>query len=161
MRNSCGSESRKGERKPTVEPSTGTWKESMRNQAGEKGETEEARAETGTGRAAVRRSREEKERKNRKLSSWKRKRNGRKKVERKWKIPEKKLEGKHLWNGCGSEARKSEKKRTAKPSTGTWKESMRNQAGERGETEEARAETGTGKVAVRRSREEKERKNRG
>ena len=121
MRNSCGSESRKGERKPTVEPSTGTWKESMRNQAGEKGETEEARAETGTGKAAVRQNREEKERKNRRLSSWKRKRNGRKKVERKWKIPEKKLEGKHLWNGCGSEARKSEKKRTARPSTRIWK----------------------------------------
>ena len=161
MRNSCGSESRKGERKPTVEPSTGTWKESMRNQAGEKGETEEARAETGTGKAAVRQNREEKERKNRKLSSWKRKRNGRKKVERKWKIPEKKLEGKHLWNSCGSEARKSEKKRTAKPSTGIWKEGMRNQAGEKEETEEARAETGTGKTTVRWNREEKERKNRG
>ena len=30
----------------------------MRNQAGEKGETEEARAETGTGEATVRRNRE-------------------------------------------------------------------------------------------------------
>ena len=66
MRNSCGSESRKGERKPTVEPSTGTWKEDMRNQVGEKGETEEARAETGIGKAAVRRNREEKERKKQK-----------------------------------------------------------------------------------------------
>ena len=35
----------------------------MRNQAGEKGETEEARAETGTGEATVRRNREEKGRK--------------------------------------------------------------------------------------------------
>ena len=59
MRNSCGSESRKGERKPTVKPSTGIWKESMRNQAGEKEETEEARAETGIGEATVRRRREE------------------------------------------------------------------------------------------------------
>ena len=33
----------------------------MRNQAGEKGETEEARAETGTGKATVRRNREEEE----------------------------------------------------------------------------------------------------
>ena len=65
MRNSCGSESGKGERKPTVEPSTRTWKEDMRNQVREKGETEEARAETGTGKAAVRQNREEKERKNR------------------------------------------------------------------------------------------------
>ena len=133
----------------------------MRNQAGEKGETEEARAETGTGKAAVRRNREEKERKNRRLSSWKRKRSGRKKADWKWKIPEVRTEGKHLWNGCGSEAGKSEKKRTARPSTGTWKEGMRNQAGEKGETEEARAETGTGEATVRRNREEKERKNRG
>ena len=69
-------------------------------------------------------------------------------------------EDKHLWNGCGSEAGKSKKKRTAKLSTGIWKEGMRNQAGEKGEAEEARAETGTGKAAVRRNREEKERKNR-
>ena len=61
MRNSCGSESRKGERKPSAEPSTRTWKEGMRNQAGEKGETEEARAETGTGKATVRQNREEEE----------------------------------------------------------------------------------------------------
>ena len=44
-----------------------------------------------------------------------------------------KTEGKHLWNGCGSEAGKSERKRTARPSTGTGKECMRNQAGENGE----------------------------
>ena len=48
-----------------------------------------------------------------------------------------------------------------KPSTGTWKEGMGDQAGEKGETEEARAETGTGKASVRQNREEKERKNRG
>ena len=82
-------------------------------------------------------------------------------MERKWKRLEVKTEGKHLWNSCGSEAGKSEKKRTAKPSTGTWKEGTRNQAGEKGETEEARAEAGTGKAAVRRNRVEKERKNRG
>ena len=72
-----------------------------------------------------------------------------------------KTEGKHLWNSCGSEAGKSEKKRTAKPSTGTWKEGTRDQVGEKGETAEARAEAGTGKATVRRNREEKERKNRG
>ena len=133
----------------------------MRNQVGEKGETEEARAEAGTGRAAVRRDREERERKNRRLSSWKRKRSGRKEVSRKWKRSEARAEDKHLWNSCGSEAGKGERKRTAKPSTGTWKEGMRDQAGEKGETEEARAEAGTGRATVRRSREEKERKNRG
>ena len=82
-------------------------------------------------------------------------------MERKRKILEVKTEGKHLWNSCGSEAGKSEKKRTAKPSTRTWKEGMRNQAREKGETEEARAETGTGKATVRQNREEEERKNRG
>ena len=78
MRNSCGSESRKGERKPSARPSTRTWKEDMRDQVREKGETEESREETGIGEAAVRQNREEKERKNRRLSSWKRKVNGRK-----------------------------------------------------------------------------------
>ena len=109
----------------------------------------------------MRRKREEKERKSRRLSSWKRKGCGRKKANRKWKMPKAKAEGKHLWNGCGSEVGKSERKLTAKPSTGTWKEGMRNQAGEKEETEEARVETGTGKTTVRRNREEKERKNRG
>ena len=65
LRNSCGSESGKGERKPTVEPSTGIWKEGTGNQAGEKEETEKARAKAGTGKATVRRHREEKEKKNR------------------------------------------------------------------------------------------------
>jgi hypothetical protein len=133
----------------------------MRDQAGEKGETEEARAEAGTGKAAVRRNREAKERKNRRLSSWKRKGSRRKEVDWKRKISEVKTEDKHLWNGCWSEAGKSEKKRTAKPSTGTWKEGMRDQAGEKGETEEARAESGTGEAAARRNREEKERTSRG
>ena len=107
------------------------------------------------------------ERKSRRLSSWKRKASGRKEASRKWKIPEEKRtresgrEGKHLWNGCGSEAGKSERKLTAKPSTGTRKEGMRNQAGEKGATEKARAETGTGRATVRQGREEMERKNRG
>ena len=81
LRNSCGSESGRGERKPSVEPSTGTWKEGMRNQAGEKEGTEEARAESGIGEATVRQNREEKERKNRRLSSKNRKRSGRKKAD--------------------------------------------------------------------------------
>ena len=109
----------------------------------------------------MRRNREEKERKNRRLSSWKRTGSGRKKADWKRKMPEVRTECKHLWNGCGSEAGKSERKLTAKPSTGTRKEGMRNQAGEKGETEKARAEPGTGKATVRQGREEMERKNRG
>ena len=139
----------------------------MRNQAGEKGETEEARAETVTGKEAVRRHREERERKNRRLSSWKRKTSGRKEASWKWKRPDGKrtrergTEGKHLRNGCGSESGKGERKRTVELSTRSRKEDMGNQVGEKVETEEARAETGTGKAAVRRNREEKERKSRG
>ena len=101
------------------------------------------------------------ERKRQRLSSRKRKGSGRKKADRKRKMPEARAEGKHLWNGCGSEVGKGKRKRTAKPSTGTLKEGMRNQAGEKGETEEARAESGTGEAAARRNREEKERKSRG
>ena len=58
-----------GRKETNRKPSTRTWKEGMRDQAGEKGETEEARAETGTGKAAVRQNREEKERKTQRLSS--------------------------------------------------------------------------------------------
>ena len=71
------------------------------------------------------------------------------------------LKGDHLWNGCGSEAGKDERKRAEEPSTRTGRERMGDQAGRNGETEEARAETGTGEAAERRNREEKERKKRG
>ena len=53
----------------------------MRDQAGEKGETEEARAETGIGKATVRRNREEKEKKKQRLSSQNRKKGRRKKAD--------------------------------------------------------------------------------
>ena len=82
-------------------------------------------------------------------------------MDRKWKRPEVRTEGKHLWNGCGSETGKSERKRTVELSTGIWKEGTGNQAGEKEETEEARAEAGIGKASVRRNREEVEKKNRG
>ena len=58
--------SQEGRKETNRKPSTRIWKEGMRNQAGEKEETEEARAETGIGKAAVRRNREEKERKKQK-----------------------------------------------------------------------------------------------
>ena len=72
---------REGRKETNRKPSTGIWKEGMRNQAGEKEETEEARAEAGIGEATVRRNREEKERKKQRLSSKNRKRSGRKKVD--------------------------------------------------------------------------------
>ena len=115
----------------------------MRDQAGENGESLKAKAEGRTGEAAVRQSREERKGRSRRLSSWKRKVSGRKKAGLTWKMPETKAEGKHLWNGCGSEAGKGERKRTAKPSTGTWKEGMRNQAG--GERGNRGSESGIGR----------------
>ena len=141
----------------------------MGNQAGEKEETEKARAKAGHRESSCEAApgRKGKERKNRRLSSWKRKASGRKEASRTWKRPdgkrtrESKAEGKHLRNGCGSESGKSERKRTAKLSTGIWKEGTGNQAGEKEETEKARAKAGTGKATVRRHREEKEKKNRG
>ena len=114
----------------------------MRNQAGEKGETEEARAESGTGEATVRRKREERKGRSRRLSSWKRKGRGRKKARLKWKMPEARAEGKHLWNSCGSEAGKGERKRTAELSTRSRKEDMGNQVGEK--VESPRSESGRG-----------------
>ena len=61
----------------------------------------------------------------------------------------------------GSESGKSERKQTEKPSTGIWKECMRNQAGEKEETEESKEEAGSGETAERWNREEKERKTEG
>ena len=75
-------------------------------------------------------------------------------LQKSWYFAKAKAEGKHLRNSCGSESGRGERKRTAKLSTGIWKEDMRNQVGEKGETEEARAETGTGEADVRRNREE-------
>ena len=57
-------------------------------------------------------------------------------------------EGKHLWNGCGSEAGKSERKQTAKLSTGTGVERMGNQAGENGESRRSESEGGSTEEAT-------------
>ena len=57
-------------------------------------------------------------------------------------MPKAKAQGKHLRNSCGSESGKGERKPSAKPSTEIRKEGTGNQAGEKEETEEARAEAG-------------------
>ena len=51
---------RAGRKETNRKPSTGTGKEGMRDQAGENGENEEAKAEACTEEATVRRKREEK-----------------------------------------------------------------------------------------------------
>ena len=53
------------------------------------------------------------------------------------------------------------KETNRKPSTRTWKEGMRDQAGEKGETGEAKAETGTAEATVRRKRGWRKGRNRG
>ena len=107
----------------------------MRNQVGEKEETEEAKVETGIGKATVRRNREEKERKSTRLSSWKRKMSGRKKVSRKWKMPKARARGKHLRNSCGSESGRGERKLTESRVRRTRKEDTGNQVGKSGESQ--------------------------
>ena len=47
LRNSCGSESGKGEKKHTGKLSTGTGKESTGNQAGKNGENRRSESENG------------------------------------------------------------------------------------------------------------------
>ena len=114
----------------------------MRDQAGKNGESQEAKAEGRTGEATVRRKREEWKGRSRGLSSRKGSGRDRKGTKAERKMLEARAEGEHLRNGRGSESGKGERKQTAKPSTGTWKDGMRNQAGEKGETEEAKAESG-------------------
>ena len=69
-----------------------------------------------------------------------------------------KPKGDHLRNGCGSEAGQDERKEAESRVLGTGQESMRDQAGKNGESEEARAEARTVEATERRKREEKERK---
>ena len=146
--------SEEGRKETNRKPSTRTWKEGMRDQAGKNGGSQEAKAEGCTGEATVRRSREVRKGRNRGLSSRRRNGSGRKEAEGKRKIPRAKAKGKHLRNSCGKRIREGRKETNREPSTRTWKEGTRDQAGEKGESEEAKAEARTGEATVRRSREE-------
>ena len=85
----------------------------MGNQAEEKAESGEAeRTNRGTGKAAVRRGREEGNGRNRELSSQRRNGSGRKEAEVRHRPRRGNLKGDHLWNSCGSEAGKDERKPT-------------------------------------------------
>ena len=112
----------------------------MRDQAGKNGESQEAKAERRTGEATVRRKREERKGRSSRLSSRKRNGSGRKEANGKRKTWKAKAGSEHLRNGRGSESGKGERKHTAKLSTGTGKECTGNQAGENGESQEAKAE---------------------
>ena len=114
----------------------------MRDQAGKNGESQEAKVEGRTGEATERRKREERKGRNRRLSSRKRNRSGRKEADGKRKTWKVKAGSEHLRNGRGSESGKGERKRTAKLSTGTGSECTGNQAGERGEDRRSESESG-------------------
>ena len=90
----------------------------------------------------MRQKREGRKGRGRGLSSRKRKRSGRKEAEAERKIPEARVEGKHLRNGCGSESGKGEKKHTGKLSTESGNECTGNQAG--GNVEDRGSESGDG-----------------
>ena len=112
----------------------------MRDQAGEKGETGEAKAETGTEEATVRRKREEKERKKQRLSSkvlkWKRTKESGSQAS----TPEEKSERGSPVEQLRERSREGRKETIRKLSTETGKECTGNQAGENGESQEAKAE---------------------
>ena len=112
----------------------------MRDQAGPKGETEDARAEAGTGKAAVRQNRDEQERKKQRPSSEMLKRKRTKESGSQAPAPEERSERGSPVEQLRERSRAGRKETNRKPSTGTGKESMRNQAGKNGESKEAKAE---------------------
>ena len=113
----------------------------MRDQVGKNGENQ--RSESG--REAPKKPREAeagRKRKGRNVrpSSQNRNRKWTKENRREGKSPKAKAKGKHLRNSCGSESRKGERKQTESRVQRIWKESMRNQAGEKEENQ--RSESG-------------------
>ena len=112
----------------------------MRDQAGEKGKTEEARAETGTGKATVRQNREEKERKKQRLSSEMLKRKQTKESGSQAPAPERKLERGSPVEQLRERSREGRKETNRKLSTKTGRERMGNQPGRNGESKDAKAE---------------------
>ena len=112
----------------------------MRDQAGEKEETEGAKARAGHRGSHCEAEAGRAERKKQRLSSRRRNGSRRKEAEGKRKSPKARAKGKHLWNGCGKRSREERKETNRKLSTGIGKEGMRDQAGENGEN--VRSESG-------------------
>ena len=129
----------------------------------ERGKRRKRKQKASTEEAPERRKQEERERKNRGLSS--QNRNGqrmscsgseREKAEKKGTQGPGRRQAlvEQLWE----RSEEGRKETNREPSTRTWKEGTRDQAGEKGESEEAKAEARTGEATVRRNREERERK---
>ena len=112
----------------------------MRDQAGRNGETGEAKAETGTEEATVRRNREEKERKKQRLSSEMLKRKQTKGSGSQAPAPEEESERGSPVERLRERSREGRKETNRKLSTRTGTESMGNQAGKHGETQEGKPE---------------------
>ena len=119
------------------------------------GKAEKRKRNGSTGETAVRGCREEGKGKSGKLSSQKQAEAIDKKAESRRKRPEVKTEGKHSWNGCGSEARKGERKRTAKLSTKN-REGRHGKPGrgERGKPRKRKRKRSTEEATVRRRQED-------
>ena len=132
--------SEEGRKETNRKPSTGTGKEGTGDQAGKIGETGEAKAETGTEEATVRRNREEKERKKQRLSSEMLKRKRTQGSGSQAPAPEERSERGSPVEQLRERSRAGRKETNRKPSTKTGKECMRNQAGEKEESQEAKAE---------------------
>ena len=133
--------SREGRKETNRKPSTGTGKEGMRDQAGENGES--AGSESG-GRAprkplcgGVGKKRE---RKRQRLSSEVLKRKRTKGSGSQASAPEERSERGSPVEQLRERSREGRKETNRKPSTETGKECTGNQAGENGESQEAKAE---------------------
>ena len=112
----------------------------MRDQAGEKGESAEARAEAGTVEAAVRQRSEEKERKKQRLSSEMLKRKRTKGSGSQASAPEEKSKRGSPVEQLRERNREGRKETNRKPSTKTGRERMGNQPGRNGESQEGKPE---------------------
>ena len=111
----------------------------MRNQAGNKGEDIKAKADMYTGEATVRQNQKVRKEETEGQVAGSQTEADERKRKRDGKYLKETL-SKHLRNSCGSESGKGERKQTVGTSTRSWKECMRNQAGNK--VEDVRSESG-------------------
>ena len=149
LRNSCGSEAGKDERKQTESQVHRTGKMAWETRPGRTGKTVKARAEAAHRGSHCEAELGSAERKKQRLSSemlrWKRTKGSGSQAP----IPEERSKREAPVERLWERSREGRKETNRKLSTGTGKESMRDQAGEKGESEEAKAEARTGKTAER------------
>ena len=145
---------RVGRKETNRKLSTRTVKEGTRDQAGGNGENRKARAERSTVKATVRQKREERKGRSRELSSRKWNGSGRKEAEVRHRPRRRNLKGDHLWNSCGSEAGKDERKPTESQVSRTGRNERETGQDRRGKAEGTKGTEAHRGAAVRRRREE-------